>query len=264
MKPLKGILGESSPKRRVGKIAVAGTMEVEKRASTEAKSLKLGHYNLSNPDNTHHLEQSNDDDWEDEELYNSSRLSPIGADATETHELHKVTSYIPQSKQLHEPQIQATDPAVSTKTTVDTIEKVKKFIENKKKDLDQKRLATSPTKQNVLEKPKPKLKPEGVPDESERKLKLKAMKSRKLAQHSKNLRRLIHRIHKEPYDAEWNIVEWQMFQQYLNEWKLSGDDNMFHEEVLKDLFNCSVDELRVRAKSLSRLAKHKRSARNVK
>lgn len=71
-------------------------------------------------------------------------------------------------------------------------------------------------------------------------------------QHRKNLRRLIHEIHKLPYNSDWNVREWHLLQEYLNEWKLSEDDDMLKPVVLRDLFNCTVAELEIRIGSLKK------------
>ena len=77
-------------------------------------------------------------------------------------------------------------------------------------------------------------------------------------QHRKNLRRLIHEIHKLPYNSDWNVREWHLLQEYLNEWKLSEDDNMFQPVVLRDLFNCTVAELEIRIGSLKKFVHWKK------
>lgn len=77
--------------------------------------------------------------------------------------------------------------------------------------------------------------------------------------HQRIIRRLIHKIHKKPYRNEWNLEEWKLFQKYIGEWRLSGDDKMFDSTVLEDLFNCDVDELNIRIDSLKYLINVKKN-----
>lgn len=264
-KPIKGILGESSPKRRVGRRSLQTSM-VEKSTSTAITNhLDIGHYELEKPGTSPEYD-SREDEWEDEEVYNSSRLSPIGAEAKGLHELEKVSSYTPQNRQHTTPKdtkIKNDERYLETDITEkseadDTILKVKKFIEGKRKDLDNKRKSLSPKKTEKVDQSA-----SSKPNDAERRQKIDVRKINKQKRHRKVLQRLIHKIHEEPYDSQWSIVEWQLFQHYLNEWKLSGDDNMFNDEVLKDLFNCSVEELEVRIKSLKKLLDYKRKIKKA-
>ena len=77
--------------------------------------------------------------------------------------------------------------------------------------------------------------------------------------HQRIIRRLIHKIHKKPYRNEWDLEEWKLFQKYIGEWRLSGDDKMFDSTVLEDLFNCDVDELNIRIDSLKYLINVKKN-----
>ena len=77
--------------------------------------------------------------------------------------------------------------------------------------------------------------------------------------HQRIIRRLIHKIHKKPYRNDWDLEEWKLFQKYIGEWRLSGDDKMFDSTVLEDLFNCDVDELNIRIDSLKYLINVKKN-----
>lgn len=261
--PMEGILGESSPKRRIVRRSLKSSMVEKSTTNTATNHLDLGEYHLGKPEESPRS-VAKEDEWEDEEVYSIGRLSPIGTEMNELPKLEKVSSYTPHSK------ITTANDTIQGKFETrlesnishnsdadDTILKVKQFIEGKRKDLNNKRKSLSPQKKEHVEGPNiPKLKD----TERKQKINLKASKQRK---HRKTLQRLIRKIHEEPYDSQWSIVEWQLFQHYLNEWKLSGDDNMFNDEVLKDLFNCSVEELEVRIKSLKKLVDYKRKIKKV-
>lgn len=153
-----------------------------------------------------------------------------------------------------------------------TIQKVKEFIESKRKELDKERRLKAKKqkkfKSELVSKSNSLKNPQKINKPDHRKLKINQdnvidnvnlkdndkdndkVDKQKLIEHSKTLKKLIHEIHKLPYDIEWKAKEWRLFQEYLNEWKLSGDDNMFQPVVLQDLFNCGVIEIETRMNSL--------------
>lgn len=248
------ILGESSPKRRVDNgISMKSIENKITPGRTVDSHLDLGDYDLRSPDRSYNF-VNDEGGWKDEEVYNSSRLSPIGADGKEYHELEKVTSFTPQKPEPKD--VKADQGGSLCNFEADhMIQRVKQFIEGKRKDLDEKKKFFSPQKEifNGATAATDK-----TNDRFNHNQDLQSAKLNRLKKHQRYLRRLIQKIHKEPYESEWSIVEWQLFQHYLNEWKLSGDDKMFYAEVLKDLFNCSIEELEARAKSLKKLVYYKR------
>jgi hypothetical protein len=198
---------------------------------------------------------------EDEEVYNSTIMSPVRIEEPvhagkvgefgKAVEINEVKIYDNDSNNNNNPDIEMEVQANSTIQSVQsnhseaetTIKRVKDFIEIKRKGLNE-------TKRIVRESNK-----NGVNKSTEDSLN----KEKKILDtHQKNLRRLIHRIHKQPYDEKWGITEWRLFQEYLNEWKLSDDDSMFQPIILQNLFNCYIDELEIRVRSLKKLKKWKK------
>lgn len=149
-----------------------------------------------------------------------------------------------------------------------TIEKIKEFIETKRKALKHK--GSSPIKlaikESLASQPTAQVNPSSISSikSSSKVKKGKVTKTTKHTTkvkdnknvdkfktlHQKNLRRLIDAIDNSPYESKWTIREWQLFQQYLNEWKVSGDDEMFEPEILEELFNCKFSDMEVRVASL--------------
>lgn len=145
-----------------------------------------------------------------------------------------------------------------------TIQKVKEFIETKRKILNgniskNPKLDTKLKLNHTIPKkivksihPKHQLK-EGVKGAN-------MVKSNSdVARHRRILRRLIHEIHKFPYESVWKAEEWRLFQEYLNEWKLSKDDEMFQPIVLEDLFNCKISEIEIRINGLKKFVHWKKN-----
>lgn len=131
-----------------------------------------------------------------------------------------------------------------------TIQKVKDFIENKRNALKK------DTKANTI----PRMSSSKRVSRAQQRRPIETGLKPKVSpnQHRKNLRRLIHRIHKLPYNSEWGVEEWHLLQEYLNEWRLSDDDDMLQPFVLSDLFNCTVAELEIRINSLKKFVHWKK------
>jgi hypothetical protein len=138
-----------------------------------------------------------------------------------------------------------------------TVQQVKEFIANRKKQMEA-RKAERQSRRHATSVP---LTQQELPSQ-QRQLQQQRQDVihvlSKPNKHKRVLRRLIHNIHEKSYNSQWDVEEWQLFQKYLNEWKLSDDDNMVEPEVLEKLFNCSMEELEIRIKSLRNFAHWKR------
>lgn len=215
---------------------------------------------------------------DDEEVYNSSMMSPIRID--ETLDATKHGEDVDEVKKVEDNDLSSmkhadidnsilmedvgNDTVTSLQSTPSeaetTIQRVKEFIESKRKGLNEKKKRIkSKTKLDTPDpKPLPTITKTPVNNAAVNATTSSNNKWKKqLDVHQKKLRRLIHKIHKQPYEEEWSIIEWKLFQQYLNEWKLSEDDKMFQPIVLQDLFNCFIDELELRVHSLRKFKKWK-------
>lgn len=220
---------------------------------------------------------------DDEEVYNSSMMSPVkieeASDARKDGENvnlikklgHNTTN--PDLKNVGNDNDSLDDDAgnntvnsiQSTQSEAETtIQRVRNFIENKRKGLNEKKKMNrlKPELDLSDSKPSPTIANSTVNGASYVVKKHPTVKGKKQRDtHQRNLRRLIHKIHKQPYNEEWTVTEWQLFQQYLNEWRLSDDDKMFQPIVLQDLFNCFIDELEIRVHSLKKFKKWKEGKR---
>lgn len=197
--------------------------------------------------------EKEDEDDSSEEMYNSSMLSPVRIEETsvvgekvtsfEAHRENGALGHVPES-----PRERAGEEVDSEHGEADvTIQQLKDLIESKKRLLNEKEQMVHDNGNAVGARG-------GIDEQTGRRVSAN--------RHKKTLHQLIRKIHREPYGMEWSAVEWRLFQRYLNEWRLSGDDNMFQELVLQDLFNCSVDVLRIRMKSLTRFVHWKRRTLN--
>ncbi|ODQ45339.1 hypothetical protein PICMEDRAFT_64960 [Pichia membranifaciens NRRL Y-2026] len=250
-------LAMSSPKKRLVQAKPNHGSTAPPREGNN--NIELGEFNL---------------EFFDKQLANSRSLSPVRLPSRNgtsiANKEEKVTSFqkdhsgsglsgnsLDKSTHKHNSSGSSDEEVVNISTSSSSnkseaeiaIQKVKDFIESKrkmiKKDTNVTGLRTSSSKK--VGKAEPGRRGPG-------KVKAKINPS----QHRKNLRRLIHEIHKLPYNSDWNAKEWHLLQEYLNEWKLSEDDDMFQPVVLRDLFNCTVSELEIRIGSLRKFVRWKK------
>jgi DNA primase len=138
-----------------------------------------------------------------------------------------------------------------------TVQQVKEFIANRKKQMEA-RKAERQSRRHATSVPSTQQELPSQQRQVQRQRQDVIPVLSKPNKHKRVLRRLIHNIHEKSYNSQWDVEEWQLFQKYLNEWKLSDDDNMVEPEVLEKLFNCSMEELEIRIKSLRNFAHWKR------
>lgn len=205
---------------------------------------------------------------DEEEMYSSGILSPIRIEEDMEEDV-KVTS-MERSGMNGAPRLSCRDDdqedggsdmgdfhGENASSDADvTIQRVREFIENKRRVLveaKRKRREGASVTNNIPQREKERggTSPPGN------------SKTVKLDKHQRKLRQLVHKIHKQPFDINWSTEEWNLFRLYLKEWKLSGDDKMLDKFVVEDLFNCTVDELHVRLKSLKRFIGKRSSNRKL-
>lgn len=272
---------------------------VRKPKLSRSFEIKENEYLKDNNDGINLELENIDIEFSDPEIFNTSKpLSPIRSssnnrngrlDNDEYNESQKVTSFENTNKEhnnninnnsnnnssiikFKESFVDVSDEEIqnesinSVKSDAETtIQKVKEFIETKRKTLHRNKLK--------IPKSDTKLKsdhiaPKKIVKSKHQKHQLKddikgpnmIQSTKDIVKHRKVLRKLIHEIHKFPYESEWKAEEWRLFQEYLNEWKLSKDDEMFQPIVLEDLFNCKISEIEIRINSLKKFVHWKKNS----
>lgn len=143
------------------------------------------------------------------------------------------------------------DTIVSNNSEAETtIQRVKEFIESKRKRLDNKSTPKLSSKNS---------KTRSISSTTNQERNKRTISN----EHQRNLRKMVYKIQKLPYKTEWSISEWTLFHRYLVEWKTSCDDSMFQPLVLQELFNCSIEEIQMRINSLKKFTHWKRRVGSV-
>lgn len=264
------VLGTSSPKKKGSKTGSKGdkkektkSIKGKKGSTLKIKQRKMNSEskNAGKDDNIALAEYSSD--FSEYDIFNSSLLSPIRVedkyevdndgivDVDDVDNQNKVSQYsIESEKNIMSFDAEEEEESRVSSEAESTINKVKKFIESKRKGLEDRKEGSNNAVQQTSKN--------GSSKSSKNVLK---KGKRVLNPHQKKVRKLVLEIHQYPYDnsKDWSSVEWKLFKEYIYEWFISKDDEMFQLIVLQDLFNCDLNELQLRINSLKKLFQIKKA-----